>query len=66
MNNEHENGIQLGLRAAATYLELEADDILQRRTGQVVMMSAKDLADWLRVQAEAVRQLQVQEENKHG
>jgi hypothetical protein len=58
--DDYQKGIQLGLRAAATFLESEAEDLEQRRAGQVVMMSAKELADWLRVQAEEVRQLRVQ------
>lgn len=57
--NEHEQGVQLGLRGAAQYLQSEADDLEERKKGQVVMMSAKELADFLRMHADAIRELKV-------
>lgn len=41
------------------YLESEADDIMERKAGQSALVTAKELADFLRKHAEEVRQLRV-------
>lgn len=57
--DEHQKGIQIGLRAAAQFLESEADDVERKRAGQMVTMTEKELAWLLRQAAEQVRQLRV-------
>lgn len=59
--DEHEKGVKLGLRAAASFIDIEADDLLERGGDKtrVLTLSVQDLTSILRRIASDVRELKV-------
>lgn len=57
--DEYQKGVKLGLRAAASYLDSEAEDLLDKRKGQSVLMTVEDLAKLITEYAQQVRELTV-------
>lgn len=60
--DEHQKGIQIGLRAAATFLESEADEadeVARQHPDQPPVMTPTQLAQLLRGLATQIRELKV-------
>jgi acyl-CoA reductase-like NAD-dependent aldehyde dehydrogenase len=61
--DEHQKGVQLGLRAAATYVECEADDLIERarnvKKQDLAALTAQDMNAILRRIAQDLRELKV-------
>jgi hypothetical protein len=64
MANDFERGVKTGLRAAAQYLDSEADGVVSAAAARklvATLMTAEELAQYLRRHAREVRALVVRE-----